>query len=231
MRFASRTALVTGATGAIGGAIASALADEGATVHAMSRQDRIADRYVWHTIDLDDEASVAAAAKDVAGIIKRLDVLVHAAGYYSTGSLSDTPVAELDRLWRINTRAPWALTRALLPALSAAKGTVIFMNSSVWSRSRGGLGAYSASKYALRAIADALRDEVSPIGVRVQSVYPGRTAGKIQERIAVDDGRPYDPARLIQPTEIAEAVLHGLAASRSSEITDLHIRPSTKPED
>jgi NAD(P)-dependent dehydrogenase (short-subunit alcohol dehydrogenase family) len=105
-----------------------------------------------------------------------LDALVHAAGVHATRVVADAPLADLDRLWSVNARAPWTLTRTLLPALAARQGSVVFINSSIWSNARGGLGGYAASKYALKAMADALREEVNSQGVRVPSVFPGRTA-------------------------------------------------------
>ena len=87
---------------------------------------------------------------------------------------------------------------------------------------------YSASKHALRAFTDSLRAEVNPSGVRVLSVYPGRTATPMQESIFAAEGRSYDPSRLLQPADVAEMVLAALCLPRTAEVTDLHIRPLQK---
>lgn len=218
MRFASKRAVVTGATGAIGGAIASALSDEGAAIDVVSRQKQRGAKYGWHIVDLVEDPDIEAKAAAIADKFDRLDFLIHSAGHYSLGHLRDMSVAELDRLWHTNVRATWALTRALLPALIKAKGTIVFINSSIWMRSSANLGGYAATKYASKAIADALREEIAADGVHVQSVFPGSTAGDMQKRRAENEGRPYDPESLIQPDHIARTVLDNLVSRELDEI-------------
>jgi NADP-dependent 3-hydroxy acid dehydrogenase YdfG len=211
-------ALVTGAGGGIGGALAAALAGAGTQVHGLGRRE----------VDFEDEAAVGRAAEALAGEIEGLDVLVHAAGAYAEGAMAEAPVADLDRLWRVNLRAPWVLTRALVPALRRRRGWVVFVNSSVWGAARGGVGSYAASKYALKAVADALRAELNPDGVRVLSVFPGRTASRMQQAVHAGEGRPYRPEVLLQPEDVAQAVMAALALPPTAEVTDLHIRPARK---
>ena len=62
------------------------------------------------------------------------------------------------------------------------------------------------------------------------SVYPGRTATRMQRQVCELEGRAYRPERLLQPEDVASAVLHALLLPRSGEITDLHVRPFRKPE-
>ncbi|MGC2391714.1 MAG: hypothetical protein WA621_20145, partial [Candidatus Acidiferrum sp.] len=83
-------------------------------------------------------------------------------------------------------------------------------------------------KHALKAIADALRAEVNELGVRVISVYPGRTATPQQEKIHELEGRSYHSDRLLQPEDVAQAVLNALAMPRTAEVTDIQIRPMRK---
>ena len=227
MSRAGAIALVTGATGGIGGALAAALAAEGTRVHGLVRKTpaNAADR---HTVDLADEADVERAASVLAAALPELDLLVHAAGAYATGALAEAPLADLDRLWRVNVRAPWVLTRALLPALRRRRGWVVFVNSSVWGAARGGMGGYAASKYALKAMADSLRAEVNGDGVRVLSVFPGRTASRMQEVVHREEGKPYRPEALLQPEDVAAAVMGMLALPATAETTDLYIRPARK---
>ena len=117
----------------------------------------------------------------------------------------------------------------MLPALVKAQGTVVFVNSSIWLRASTRLGVFSSSKYALKAIADAIRDEVNDQGVRVISVFAGRVAGQLQERIAREANKPYDPTRMIEADELAATLLNSMALSETSEIIDLHIRSMKKP--
>ena len=226
MSFAGLTAVVTGATGGIGAAVALALAAAGATVHGLGRHPAGPAGLAWHRVDLADDAAVAGFAAALGG--EGLDILVHGAGLHGGGPVATTPVAELERQWRVNARAPYLLTQALLPRLVARQGQVVVLNSSIWGNARAGTAAYAGGKYALKAFTDALRAEVNPAGLRVLSVYPGRTATPMQAAVHRAEARPYDPAALLQPEDVAAAILAALALPRSAELTDLHIRPARK---
>ena len=154
---------------------------------------------------------------------------MHGAGLYATGPVATAPVATLDALWRINLRAPYLLTQALLPALRRRRGQIAFVNSSVWGNARAELTAYAASKYALKALADGLRAELGPEGLRVLSLFPGRTATRMQAAIFAAEGAAYRPEALLQPEDIAASLVAALALPRTAEVTDLHIRPGRKP--
>jgi NADP-dependent 3-hydroxy acid dehydrogenase YdfG len=139
-------------------------------------------------------------------------------------------VEDLDRLYCVNVRSPFVLTQAVLPLLKTCAGQVVFVNSSIaFHPARAGNSIDAASKHAVRAIADGLRAEVNVHGVRVLSVYPGRTATRMQEQIHAFEGALYEPHRLIQPEDIASIVIRALAAPRSVEITDILLRPMAKP--
>ena len=128
-------------------------------------------------------------------------------------------------------RARYLLTQATLPMILASQGQIVFVNSSVGGRAPGpGLGQYAATQHALRAIADSLRAEVNPQGVRVLSVFPGRTATPMQARLCELEGkglqsRAPDP----QPEDIASTVIHALTLPRTAEITEISIRPFVSP--
>ena len=76
---------------------------------------------------------------------------------------------------------------------------------------------------------DSLRDEVNEDGVRVLSVFPGRTATPRQERIHAGEGREYRPERLLQPADVASVVVCALELPRTAEVTDISLRPFLKP--
>jgi NAD(P)-dependent dehydrogenase (short-subunit alcohol dehydrogenase family) len=162
--------------------------------------------------------------------LDRLDVLVHSAGVIALGPIERAPIEEFDWQYRVNVRAPYALTQALLPLIKSCQGQVVFINSSVTLvNGRANLSQYSATKHALKAVADSLRDEVNVYGVRVISVYPGRTASPMQEAVREAEGKPYAPADLIQPDDVAALVLGALALPRTAEVTDIAVRPLRKP--
>jgi NADP-dependent 3-hydroxy acid dehydrogenase YdfG len=80
-------------------------------------------------------------------------------------------------------------------------------------------------KCALKAFVDGLRDEVNPQGIRVLTVYPGRTASRMQEYVHQVEGKAYHPERLMQPDDIAIIVVDALALPHTAEETEIHIRP------
>lgn len=236
---AGAAALVTGASGAIGGAIADALAqagarlllsgrDEGRLAEAASRARELGSpEVVTEASDLAADGAAEALAERAAASLGEIEVLVHSLGVFAAGTIAEAPLSDLDRQYRVNLRAPWALTRALLPGVIARRGQVVFVNSTAGMHpANGSWGAYAASKHALRALADALRSEVNRHGVRVLSVYPGRTASAMQEQVKEFEGRPYEPGELLQPGEVAVAVLAALRLGRSAEVTDLPVRPA-----
>jgi NADP-dependent 3-hydroxy acid dehydrogenase YdfG len=87
---------------------------------------------------------------------------------------------------------------------------------------------YAATKHALKAIADSLRAEVNTYGVRVLSIYPGRTATPMQAAVYKMEGKTYEPEKLMQPKDVAEVVMDALSLPRTAEVTDIHIRPMNK---
>ena len=127
-----------------------------------------------------------------------------------------------------NLIGPYALLQQLLPLLLEARGQVVFVNSSQALRATAGLGQYAATKHAMKAVADSLRDEVNAQGVRVMSLFLGRTASERQRAIFAAEGRPYPPERLIQPADVAGLVLSLLQLARTSEVTDIVVRPMQK---
>jgi NAD(P)-dependent dehydrogenase (short-subunit alcohol dehydrogenase family) len=175
--------------------------------------------------DLTIEQDIEAATQTILAGADGLDVLVHSAGVLQHGSLESLPVVKLDLQYAVNVRAPFQLTQLLLPALRARRGKVVFVNSSVGGQAREFTGSYAASKQALRTLADTLRAEENRFGVRVASIYPGRTATAMQQAVHEWEGRQMHGERLLQPEDVAYAVLTVLGAPDTAEITDLHLRP------
>jgi NAD(P)-dependent dehydrogenase (short-subunit alcohol dehydrogenase family) len=175
------------------------------------------------------DEGIRGLASRLAGDAGSIDVLVHGAGVHAVGQVSSLPVEELDRQYRTNVRAPYLLTQLLIPMLESAAGQIVFVSSSAVRRAVAGVGAYAATKHAVRALADALREELNPRGIRVLTVYPGRTAGPMQETLHQLEGRPYRLDRLLQPDDVAAIILNALSLPRSAEVTDIDIRPMLKP--
>jgi NAD(P)-dependent dehydrogenase (short-subunit alcohol dehydrogenase family) len=102
----------------------------------------------------------------------------------------------------------------------------VFINSSVVGQRRAGLAAYGGSKAGLLALADSVRQEGNPLGLRVLSVFLGATATPMQRNIHAQQARAYQPEALLQPEDVAQIVHAALALPRGAEVTDLHLRPA-----
>jgi NADP-dependent 3-hydroxy acid dehydrogenase YdfG len=180
-------------------------------------------------VDLTAEGAAQSVLKRLREKNGRLDILVHSAGLIRQGAMGQASIADFDAQYAVNVRAPYELTKNLLPSLVAARGQIVFINSSVGqSVKRPEVAQYAATKHALRAIADSIREEVNPKGVRVLSLYLGRTATPMQEAVAREEGRNYNPESLLQPDDVAEVVVHTLTLPRTAEVTDISIRPMLK---
>ena len=181
-----------------------------------------------YATDIGNDGAVRELVAAVQRDVKRLDILVHSAGVISLGALSSGPVSGLDAQFRINTRAPFLLTQAFLPALRASRGQVVFMNSNAALRPGVDNGLYAATKSALRIVADSFREEVNVDGIRVLTLFVGRTATPMQARVCQQQGKDYRPGLLIQPEDIASIVISALALPRTVEITEIALRPASK---
>lgn len=228
---AGTTALVTGAGSGIGRALAVALAREEANVILVGRTEqslretaRLAgDRAAVVMADIATAAGIEAVARAVP---PNLRVLVHSAGAFLHRPVADTAGPEWIALTAVNLHAPLQLTAACLGALRAGAGHVVFINSTAGLRAGAGAGAYAASKHALRAAADALRQEVNPDGVRVLSVFPGRTDTPMQDAVLAAEGRVARAGTLLHPDDVAAMVVAALRLPARAEVSELTIRPS-----
>jgi NADP-dependent 3-hydroxy acid dehydrogenase YdfG len=233
-----RIAVVTGASSGIGRSISYDLGRCGHILHLLGRDATRLHQVCsvapngskLYPIEFTDTQELRRLACDLMSGVPGIDVLVHSAGMFAAGTFDDLDAAEFDRQWLVNVRAPYVLTQALLPALRRRRGQIVFVNSSAGLGMHGTrrTSCYGATKAALRALADGLRAEVNDDGVRVVSVYPGRTATAMQESIHTRDGRLYRPDELLQPDDVAAAVMAALRLPRTAELTDVSLRPMHK---
>ncbi|MFJ9522700.1 SDR family oxidoreductase [Kitasatospora sp. NPDC101801] len=225
--------LITGAGSGIGAVVAERLAERGEQLWLVARDARrgaeLRARFPGSRTlvgNLADPAKLSWALGQQELPIE-LDSILHIAGVVQLGEVGDLPVKAWQEQLNVNLVAPAELTRLLLPSLRQARGHVVFVNSGAGLRADATWGAYAASKFGLRALADSLRVEEHGYGVRVTSVYPGRTATAMQLKVHQQEGKEYDPARWIAPESVATAILTALDLPRDAEITDLTVRPGT----
>jgi NADP-dependent 3-hydroxy acid dehydrogenase YdfG len=224
--------LVTGASSGIGAGIAGQLFAAGADLTLLGRdRERLrktlrqaAARSVRHVVaDFARRESLESAIREVRSGRTRLDGLIHCAGAFDRARLTESDAEQLANLMRVNVEAPIFLTLALRDRL-AEESDVVFVNSSVVQRPAIDAACYAATKHALRSLADSLRQVVNVSGTRVTSLFPGRTATPMQEKIMRAEGRRYAPAELIQPADIAALVLCLLTLPRTVEVTEIFLR-------
>lgn len=236
-QFSEQTIFVTGASGGVGGAIARRLGEEGATVCISGRnwarlQEVVAalpeGRGRAYPADLTSGRELEELGKKILKENRRVDAVIHCAAIIAMDPIATASAEDFDRQFKTNVRAPFRLTQLFLPTLTAARGQIIFINSSAGRNAHAGVSQYAATKHALRALANSLREECNAAGIRVCSVFLGATATSMQEEVRAQQKRPYKPELLIQPADVAGLVSSLLALPRTAEITDVTMRPMTK---
>ncbi|MEV7126141.1 oxidoreductase [Streptomyces sp. NPDC093260] len=232
--------LVTGASSGFGRAITeAALAAGDVVVGTARRTEALDDLVAAHPdqlealrLDVTDTAAAEAAVRDVLARHGRIDVLVNNAGRTHVGAFEETTEQELRDLFDVHVFGPAALTRAVLPSMRERRsGAIVQMSSMGGQMSFAGFAAYSATKFALEGLSEALADEAAEYGVKVLVVEPGafRTSlfgtgraglsadsglyAKVAEtRRAVDGGDGSQPG---DPAKAAALILAALDAPRT----------------
>ncbi len=243
-----KTVVITGASSGIGQSCATALAAKGWRVFAGVRKNidgeslkRLApDNLLPVVLDVADEDSIAGAAHAVRAATGTagLDGLVNNAGIAVGGPLEFVPINQMRRQMDVNVIGQIAVTQAFLPLLRLAQGHIILIGSVSGLCSLPLFGPYCASKFALEALADALRLELRPWGMPVSIVEPGATKTPIWEKSIMENralmrGYPREAEalysnmlrrleaviqdtseRAVSPAKVTEAVIHALMAGR-----------------
>jgi NAD(P)-dependent dehydrogenase (short-subunit alcohol dehydrogenase family) len=209
MRLAGRTAVVTGAAGGIGRAVAVSLArrgchlaladvDEAGLVETAARVaaaggDAAAVRISRHRLDVADRDAVAAFPARVAAAHPGVDLLVNNAGVALGGTFEQVADADFEWLFDVNFWGVVRMTRAFLPHLHASDDARVVNLSSVFGLvAPAGQAAYAASKFAVRGFSEALRHELEGTTVGVTVVHPGGVATGIADHARVPEGVPAD---------------------------------------
>ncbi|MEV6756305.1 SDR family oxidoreductase [Streptomyces sp. NPDC051214] len=225
------THVITGAGSGIGAAVARRLHARGdaLVLHARDagRAKELAAQFPGSATlvgDLSDPDKLSWAFGHQS-LPDQVDSLLHVAGVVDLGPVGDLTPKSWRHQLNVNLIAPAELTRLFLPQLRATRGHVVFVNSGAGLSASPAWSAYAASKHGLKALADSLRGEEHANGVRVTSVYPGRTASAMQAKVHQQEGKEYVPSRFIDPESVATTILMAIDLPRDAEVNDLTVRP------
>ena len=200
-----KVAIVTGASSGIGFAIAEAMSGAGARVVLVGRDPERLNRCVdacgeTHVVavDLVDEDAPARIVSETLSAFGAIDSIVHSAGIFLPKPLAGAPLEDFDLQWKVNVRAPYALTKAALPHLGR-DSSVTFVSSIAGNVAFPNSAAYCATKGAIEQLTKALAVELAPQGVRVNAIAPGNIRTPMNEELLKDreyeqmylDGTPY----------------------------------------
>lgn len=210
----AKLALVTGASKGIGRAIAKQLGDTGLNVMAVARNEKELEslkqeiesnggKCQWYPADLTNENQIDSLISHISSLGFRITILIHSAGVAHVGRIDSLPLSDWRKTLEINLTAPFLLTQKCIPLL-AESAHIFFVNSVAGQHTFSEWSAYCASKYGLRALADTLRKEQAPNGIKVTSVYPASVDTPMQDKLPYD----WDRSKMLKADDIARAIVN-----------------------
>lgn len=225
--------LLTGASQGIGAAIATVFAREvpGVRLALVARNAknlaavarrcaRAGARVELFPCDVSDEAAVAAMAAAVRKRFRGVDVLINNAGAFVQASFATTTAADFDRMYAVNLRSAFLVTRAFLPGmLQGKRGDIFFMSSIAGLGAYPNAAAYCAAKFGVTGLAKVLRAETKGTGVRVCCVHPGATWSPSWSASGVK------PERIMPAEDVARAFLDVWRLGRRTVVEEIVLRP------
>jgi clavulanate-9-aldehyde reducatase len=242
MTLQGKIALVTGASSGIGEATAEALAAAGANVViAARRTDRLQSleerltargtKVLSIELDVTNEDACRAAVQRTVDQFGALHILVNNAGLMLLGKIEGADTTDWTRMINTNVLGLMFMTHAALPHLLAGKGSIVQISSVAGRAARLGSGAYNASKWAVGAFSESLRQEVTARGVRVVLIEPGMVATELREHITDQDAKATvdkraGEMRQLQASDIANAVLYAVTQPDYVAINEILVRPT-----
>ena len=225
-----KVVLVTGASRGIGLAIAQALAREGARLVLVSKTrdalqqaaERVPGSPLAIRADVRRSADLAKAFALVKKRLGRLDVLINNAGVFTYKPFRETTEEDWNRNMESNLTSVFLVTRAALPLLARSKGHIVNILSISSREAFAKCSAYCASKFGAWGLTRVLREELRPLGIRVTAILPGSTNTRMKDEFDF----PVRGADLVQPEDVAAAVLGALVQPRRATVEEVVLMPS-----
>jgi len=234
-----KTALITGASSGIGRATAIRLAREGAGLAVCSRNTERLDRVrseveniggkcVAQACDVGRMEDCTALVNGILDMAGGIDILVNNAGVGYSGAVVDSDPAEAEEMVRVNLLGVYHMTRAALPVMIAGgAGDIVNIGSVAGLKYSPNFGVYSATKFAVRAFSEALRNEVQGHGIRVGVVHPGMTQTAFFQSFSKGGSPvPADMGELLPAEEVAEAILCMVTRPPRAAVNEMTVRPA-----
>jgi NAD(P)-dependent dehydrogenase (short-subunit alcohol dehydrogenase family) len=234
-QLAGKKVLVTGASSGIGKAIALALVRLGASVALVSRnpdnvlaeviaarkdENAIAKAY---SLDLSDIGSVAAKIKSIVADFSGIDVLINNAGMAYIGEIIDMPLADWQKILDLNLTSVFQCIQAVLPIMRQQKhGAIVNVASIAAKQAFPKWGAYSASKFALLGMTQALAAEEQSHGIKVMSICPGSVNTPLWDTVDANFNRE----SMLQEITVAESIVYLLSLPANAIVTDMVLMPN-----
>jgi short-subunit dehydrogenase len=182
-----------------------------------------------HVLELSSADDVLAFGNAIASGSAGFDVLIHNAAVIKLGLLADSTIRDLDWHYHANVKAPVILTKCLLERIRQSRGQLVFINSAAGLSACKGSAFYAATKHALKAIADSLRQELAPEGITVLSVFPSRMNTPMQERVLAMEGAAANLNTFLQPENTAEIIVQAMERCRRGEISSVTLKVGEVP--
>jgi NAD(P)-dependent dehydrogenase (short-subunit alcohol dehydrogenase family) len=228
-------ALVTGGSRGIGRAIAVRLASLGAAVAICGRDADalnevsaqlagLGGRVFWHVADVTRSAEVHALVEKTESALGPITILVNNAGIGVFGSAHEKSEEDWDRVLNTNLKSVFLVSKAVAPSMISRKhGDIINISSLAGVNVFKGGALYCASKWGLQGFSACLAEDLRGYGIRVSTICPGSVATEFSGT------SPKDPAKVLSPDDVAHAVETIVTQSPKSFISQLQIRPLSKP--
>jgi len=236
-KLAQKKALVTGASSGIGKEIALQLLQAGVDVALVSRRasDDLAEKLSYglladakaYPLDLADLSLVAGKIGEIVADFGGIDILINSAGMGYVGEIIDTPLAEWQRTIDLNLTSVFQCIQAVLPTMRSNKsGTIINVASIAAKQAFPGWGAYSASKFALLGLTQALAAEERSNGIKVMAICPGSVDTPLWDTLPPEVSVNFDRTAMLTAASVAECIMSMLMLPSSAIVTDFVLMPN-----